>query len=146
MLVKSGVAGRAQGGFLGLATVRNAADLAALRRLRERRRLHVALRVPGLAPDTARQWEARVNSNLHDCGCRASAQAMMVALAGSVIWQWLFSGWGISRWPAFLLQTILIVFLAGGVGKFLALAWADARLRTTIKRLRDFEESVSKSH
>lgn len=128
---------------LGIANIRCADDLAVIRRVRNRRHLQILLRVPGLSPDKSSVWESKLNSGLEECGCSLGAKCMFGALAGSVLWQFFYSSWSISHWPGFLLRTVLAVIAAGGAGKFLGLALAEARIQAIEKQIRQFESRFS---
>lgn len=101
--------------------------------------MHIALSIPGLAPDQAIEWEAKLNTALKACGCSVGAASMLVALAGSIIWQFLYSSWSFPHWPSFLGRSTLIILAAGVVGKLSGLALAEGRLQGIEKQIREFE-------
>jgi hypothetical protein len=102
------------------------------------------LRVPGLALDRATVLEAKLNAALKDCGCSLGAVCMCAALAGSIIWQFLYSSWGLAHWFRFVGQSILAVLLAGVIGKLSGLALAEVHLQSIEKQIREFESKIAK--
>jgi hypothetical protein len=127
----------------GAESIRCADDLAIIRRVRHRRKLHLFLRVPGLAIDKTSVWEARLNAALKECGCSLGAKSMFAALAGSIIWQFLYSSWSMSHWLGFMGRSVLTVVVAGAIGKLTGLALAEGRLRSIEEHIRKFESNVT---
>ena len=68
---------------------------------------------------------------------------MCAALAGSVIWRFLYSSWSISQSLALIWQSIAAVLLAAVIGKFFGLALAENRLRYIEKQIRKFESKAA---
>ena len=122
--------------------VRRAADFAELRRVRNKRLLRFLFRVPGLSPDVSRDWEARLNANLKECGCSLGAKCTLAGIAASVVWQSFYSFWSIAHWPGFLLRTSFVIVAAGGIGKLLGLALAERGIRNLERQIRHFEEEA----
>ena len=123
-------------GGLNVAVIRNAADLRSLLESRRRRRQnHVLLEIPGMPEAQCLRWEARLNACLRECGCSMGARCSAAALLASVVGQFLQHGWSLTQWPAFILRTVLLVFIAGGLGKLLGLALAEFQIRYIRSRL-----------
>lgn len=119
--------------------VRTASDVGTVRKSRNTRRMHIFLRVSGLSIETSKQWEAKLNSALRECGCSLGAKCAVAAFLASIIWQSTFSLWSISHWPAFLLRTFLLILLAGAAGKSVGLVRARVEVEAIEKQIRDFE-------
>jgi hypothetical protein len=123
--------------------VRCASDLETLRKMRSARRLHVLLRIPGLPLETSNSWQTNLNSALKECGCSLGARFGLASFAASLLWQTVFSLWSVSHWPAFLLRTVALVFLAGALGKFAGKMRARAQIRAIAQNIRAFERTCS---
>jgi len=123
--------------------VRGAANLRALRKVRNRKHLLVVLRVPGLPSEISREWESKLNFSVKECGCSLGAKCVIAASGASVMWQSLYSLWSVSHWPVFFLQTFLLVLVAGAVGKIAGQARAAAEIRAIEGKIRDFERGNS---
>jgi len=119
--------------------VRCTSDLEILHKMKNRRRLQVFLRISGLPIETSKQWEAKLNSSLKECGCSLGAKCVIVALGASVIWQTIYSFWSVSHWPVFFLRTLTVVFVAGAVGKSAAKLCARSSIRAIERKIRDCE-------
>jgi hypothetical protein len=119
--------------------VRSAFDLEILQKMKNRRRLQVFLRISGLPIGTSKQWEAKLNSCLKECGCSLGAKCVITALGASLIWQTVYSLWSVSHWPVFFLRTLTVVFVAGAVGKSAAKLRARSAIRAIEGKIRDFE-------
>lgn len=130
----------------GVGKVRCADDLAIIRRLRNRRNVHILLCVPGLAVDKSSVWESRLNAALKECGCSLGAKFMCAALAGSIIGQSLNSSWSVPHWPGFLFRSLLAVLAASVMGKLSGLALAKRRLQTIEKQIREFESRLPRGY
>jgi hypothetical protein len=111
--------------------------------MRHRRKLHLFLRVPGLALDKTSVWEARLNAALKECGCSLGAKSMSAALAGTIIWQFVYSSWSMSHWLGFIGRSVLAVLVAGVIGKLSGLALAESRLRSIEEHIRKFESNAA---
>lgn len=138
-----GIAIGAAGCLPNILIVRSAANLRALRKVRNRRRLLLVLRVPGLPRDISRKWETKLNSSMRECGCSLGAKCVIVAFLSSVLWQSLYSSWSVSYWPVFLLRTLLIVLVAGAVGKIVGQTRAAAEIRAIEEKIQDSERRYS---
>jgi hypothetical protein len=125
------------------AMARRASDVEALRKLRSAQRMRILLRISGLPTATSKQWEAKLNSSLKECGCSLGAKCVMAAFAASLIWQSEFSNWSISHWPALLLRTFLLILVAGAMGKTLGKLRARAEIRAIERKIRDFERKYA---
>jgi hypothetical protein len=125
------------------AIVRRASDVEALRKLRSARRMHILLRISGLPTEASKQWEAKLNSSLRECGCSLGAKCVMAAFVASLVWQSEFSHWGISHWPVFLLRTFLLILAAGAVGKSAGKLRARVEIRAIEKKIHDFERKYA---
>ena len=101
--------------------------------------MRILLRVSGIPTETSKQWEAKLNSSLRECGCSLGAKCVIAAFVASLIWQSTLSLWSISHWPAFLLRTFLLTLLAGAAGKSVGLMWARVEVEAIEKQIRDFE-------
>jgi hypothetical protein len=119
--------------------VRTASDVGTVRKSRNARRMHILLRISGLSIETSKQWEAKLNAALRECGCSLGAKCVIAAFVASIIWQSTFSLWSISHWPAFLLRTFLLILLAGAAGKSVGLARGRAEVEAIEKQIRHFE-------
>jgi hypothetical protein len=123
--------------------VRCASDLETLRKIRSARRLHVLLRISGLPLETSKAWQTNLNSALKECGCSLGARFGLAGFAASLLWQTVFSLWSVSHWPAFLLRTVTVVFLAGAFGKIAGKIRARAQIRAIAQNIRAFERTGS---
>jgi hypothetical protein len=119
--------------------VRTASDVGTVRESRHARRMPILLRVRGLSIETSKQWEAKLNTALRECGCSLGAKCAIAAFVGSILWQSTFSLWSISHWPAFLLRSFLLILLAGAAGKSVGLVRARVEVEAIEKQIRDFE-------
>ena len=123
--------------------VRTASDVEALRKSRNARRMRILLRVSDLPLEISRQWEAKLNSSLRECGCSLGAKCVIAAFTASIIWQSTFSFWSISHWPIFLLRTFLLILAAGAAGKSVGIARAKAEVGVIEEKIRDFEKKYA---
>jgi len=119
--------------------VRCAENVRALRKIKNRRHLLLVLRVPGLPSEISREWESKLNSSLKECGCSLGAKCVFAALGASVVAQSLYSHWGVSLWPIFFVRTLVIVLVAGAVGKLAGQTSARAEFRAIEEKIREFE-------
>jgi hypothetical protein len=119
--------------------VRTAADVEAMRRSKHALRALILLRVSGLPVETSKQWEAKLNLALRECGCSLGAKSSIAAFVASLVWQSTFSLWSPSHWPFFLLRTFLLILLAGAAGKSIGILHARTEVKAIEKRIRNFE-------
>jgi hypothetical protein len=128
--------------------IQSAADSDLLKKARvSLLRSGVLVRVPGLPIEKSLHWELELNANLRECGCSLGAKFVLIGLAASVVWQFVFLSWDISHWPWFFVRTILTMLVSGAAGKLLGIALAKARIRRIAKQICDFvEKSSTKGH
>jgi hypothetical protein len=110
---------------------------------RDRRRLTVLIHISGLPPEKSLEWELKLNSLLHECGCSLGAKFVIFALAVSILWQCFQSNWAIMHWPGFLVRTLAAAFVAGGIGKLIGIAFARVRMKKVAGQILRFTESLS---
>jgi len=94
------------------------------------RRAHLFLRIPELPGKQVSQLETALNKRFNDCGCSMGARFVLLALAGSVLWQFWHSDWSILGWPWFLARTLSVMILAGGIGKLFGIKNSRLALST----------------
>lgn len=96
---------------------------------------HIVLNFPEFTPTESAMWASRLNRDYRECGCQAGAVATISSLsmmAIVIIVRWV--GWDIFHWID-LLYGVLVVIIASGAGKFLAVAYAHRRMRRTLFEL-----------
>ncbi len=94
------------------------------------------LAIPGLSEDARLAAEEKLNKLARACGCEAGGIAGMLALASVIalgFFQARAAAWG--GLALVLLAGIVLVPLAGGVGKLLGIGFARLRFRRTCARL-----------
>jgi hypothetical protein len=125
------------------AIVRRASDVEALRKVRSAWRMRILLRIAGLPTEASKQWEAKLNSSLKECGCSLGAKCVMASFVASLMWQSVFSHWSISHWPTFILRTFLLILVAGAMGKTAGKLRARTAIRAIERKIRDFEREYA---
>jgi hypothetical protein len=119
-----------------VSVIRTATDLRLLQLPRDaRRRLYILLEVAGVPAAQSLRWESRLNSQFRECGCSMGACFSFAAVLASLTWQVVHRALALSHWPAFLLRTVVLVFVAGGLGKLLGLGVAELEIRHIASRL-----------
>jgi hypothetical protein len=105
-------------------------SLAALTRLRrqpDRFRRQITLLIPELGTEKTQAADLRIRAYQRDCGCSAGAASLFIAMAVSTAFIGIHYGWMSWAFVVRLPFVLLISFIAGGVGKILALALARRR-------------------
>src|SRR6267142_1541998 len=110
--------------------IRSRRDVESLLQLgSDRGRLSVFVQISGLPREKSLEWEVKLNSFLHECGCSLGAKFVILALAVSILLQSFQSSWAIIHWPGFLLRTLAAAFAAGGIGKLIGIGVARVQLK-----------------
>lgn len=91
--------------------------------------------VTALPPDEAAQWIEKLDELQNECGCDAGARSFFATLLlYPAAWYWLLRPRLSSLWYALVIG-VVVLFLAGGLGKLTGILIARYRLRRAVHGL-----------
>lgn len=106
-----------------------------------RKRLYIALEIPGIPRSIALQLESQFNESLRECGCALGAKLALLGLLAPILWHLFGTAGTSSSWLTVAFQGCFIMFVGGGLGKFLGIGIARLQARRIAARLMIFVEN-----
>jgi hypothetical protein len=124
-----------------VAVLRTAGEVRAIMRSGLRRRVYIALEIPGIPRSLASQLESQFNESLHECGCALGAKLAVLGLLAPILWHLFGTTGTTSSWLAVAFQACFTMFAGGGLGKFMGVGLARLQTRRIAARLMSFVEN-----